>query len=986
MVTYDNLKGLLDHKHYGSDIVDITSYIGQPLGIFTTAYPVAPSVGRYDFAGTDGDNVNGTVYNNGDSAFWDGSVWTRIPKQVINIEQVRSQSTNLAPSSKLMDDELSKLVAKTGDQTITGVKTFSSSPVIPSATNNTEAQNKAGVETQITARQENIRSQSTTKSPTSKLMDDLLKANPTFKGIATPSTTPGTPDHDIYYFATQPGVYSNFGGHTISTEGLYLLRYQDSIWYLNTLFVNTFLGSSEALNLRRQTQFQIFNQNDGTGDISVSFNPTTGDATITMTGDLLFHTSYKDSGTTAYTRLVRYGGTRTIVVPTGKSLYMDIAAAIGNASASAIPDSAFTMSAGVANASMVDFYPTDKVLMFSNWGKDFKGASGLIKDYLTGKYAYLAESSVDVDYVLKRREETQFQILINPGGSINVVYDVSGNATINLIGDLILYSAYKVPTSPLAYTRLVTAGNTKTISLPKGNSLYLDIPTALSNGFSSAMPEIAFTQIGALDKYPENKVLLLSNWAEGLKGASGLISDYIVRQSIADSNLDEIKIIAMDAARSKAKIPVNYGKIHDRIKPFVKNYLNQSKDLEIVLLGDSILGRTINNTAYSTAIQQSRPPMMISKNIASGVWDKINPGNITHSRWDKPGIFTESGSGWTSYFGEALKAAWDDAGDRAGETREFLGTAAASVAFSFLANNRRLNFIYRTSTEGSNSLSVSVSAGIGKLEVYNGSEWVEAHGYTFSQLYTASGSGYGNTEYQRRLKFRKVTAETSNAHTITISKAVTGTSQSLMYWGTEQTNRDIIISVRNVARGGHDMQTLWNTIRTEFDNFDTDLVLFEIPILNMKASGTYTPDYLWTSTIRGVYTKLLSADANSLKTLSGSFLNWQVVPMLINETLAWINTDGTLKDFPVSGVNYNSDSFFNYISSKFWDNDNEIGFINIWRWLKENSIETFGDLYTSMINTTKESRSSYAYNGHPNDYCVENILNYLLPIFDFNIS
>lgn len=120
MVTYDNLKGLLDHKHYGSDVVDIISYIGQPLGVFTTAYPITPGVGVYLFAGTDEAIVSGTVYNNGDSAFWDGSVWTRIPKQVINIEQVRSQSTNLAPSSKLMDDELSKLVDKSAVKQVIG--------------------------------------------------------------------------------------------------------------------------------------------------------------------------------------------------------------------------------------------------------------------------------------------------------------------------------------------------------------------------------------------------------------------------------------------------------------------------------------------------------------------------------------------------------------------------------------------------------------------------------------------------------------------------------------------------------------------------------------------------------------------------------------------------------------------------------------------------------------------------------------------------
>jgi hypothetical protein len=65
-------------------------------------------------------------------------------------------------------------VGKSGNETIGGVKTFSLSPVVPAATNNTDSQNKGGVESQITARQESARSQSTTKSPNSKLVDDEL--------------------------------------------------------------------------------------------------------------------------------------------------------------------------------------------------------------------------------------------------------------------------------------------------------------------------------------------------------------------------------------------------------------------------------------------------------------------------------------------------------------------------------------------------------------------------------------------------------------------------------------------------------------------------------------------------------------------------------------------------------------------------------------------------------------------------------------------
>ena len=36
--------------------------------------------------------------------------------------------------------------------------------------------------------------------------------NATFAGIATPETNPGTPDQNVFYLASKPGVYTNFGG------------------------------------------------------------------------------------------------------------------------------------------------------------------------------------------------------------------------------------------------------------------------------------------------------------------------------------------------------------------------------------------------------------------------------------------------------------------------------------------------------------------------------------------------------------------------------------------------------------------------------------------------------------------------------------------------------------------------------------------------------------------------------------------------------
>lgn len=42
--------------------------------------------------------------------------------------------------------------------------------------------------------------------------------NATFKGIATPSTNPGTPDQNVFYIAFEDGTYSNFNGAILDSE------------------------------------------------------------------------------------------------------------------------------------------------------------------------------------------------------------------------------------------------------------------------------------------------------------------------------------------------------------------------------------------------------------------------------------------------------------------------------------------------------------------------------------------------------------------------------------------------------------------------------------------------------------------------------------------------------------------------------------------------------------------------------------------------
>lgn len=45
-----------------------------------------------------------------------------------------------------------------------------------------------------------------------------LGANATFAGIATPTTNPGTPDQNVFYIASEDGIYSNFGNVVLENE------------------------------------------------------------------------------------------------------------------------------------------------------------------------------------------------------------------------------------------------------------------------------------------------------------------------------------------------------------------------------------------------------------------------------------------------------------------------------------------------------------------------------------------------------------------------------------------------------------------------------------------------------------------------------------------------------------------------------------------------------------------------------------------------
>lgn len=69
--------------------------------------------------------------------------------------------------------------------------------------------------------------------------------NATLAGKATPTTNPGVPDGNVFYFATQAGTYTNFGSVELN-DGLNILRWNGTTWVVTNLMnIVQELGNSE---------------------------------------------------------------------------------------------------------------------------------------------------------------------------------------------------------------------------------------------------------------------------------------------------------------------------------------------------------------------------------------------------------------------------------------------------------------------------------------------------------------------------------------------------------------------------------------------------------------------------------------------------------------------------------------------------------------------------------------------------------------------
>lgn len=66
------------------------------------------------------------------------------------------------------------------------------------------------------------------KAGINAVVDTLIAGGFLYKGVATTSTNPGSPDANVFYIATAPGTYTNFGSLVVADGEVCILKYNGS--------------------------------------------------------------------------------------------------------------------------------------------------------------------------------------------------------------------------------------------------------------------------------------------------------------------------------------------------------------------------------------------------------------------------------------------------------------------------------------------------------------------------------------------------------------------------------------------------------------------------------------------------------------------------------------------------------------------------------------------------------------------------------------
>lgn len=285
-----------------------------------------------------------------------------------------------------------------------------------------------------------------------------------------------------------------------------------------------------------------------------------------------------------------------------------------------------------------------------------------------------------------------------------------------------------------------------------------------------------------------------------------------------------------------------FDKLRVKCPNFYRKFKEKNADVTVVLTGTSLTQG--NMYASDRADASTRPAALHAHDLASSVFDKLikHWDGQKYRRYDHADL-TYSNSTWV-VTNNASGGIWDDYAHVKNGLTKTTTDANASVSMTIPANAWQFNFVYRSDSQCGNC-TISIAEGNEKVEVFNGSEWVEANGFVFSMYEPPATETKGNTQYQKRLKMRCKNKASGGINSIGSTKQITiskgNNSNRFNVVGFEWSPREFMLFVINGARGGFEWgdptgNRLDQYQDTDIWSFNPDLLLAEITIINWGAS------------------------------------------------------------------------------------------------------------------------------------------------------
>lgn len=380
----------------------------------------------------------------------------------------------------------------------------------------------------------------------------------------------------------------------------------------------------------------------------------------------------------------------------------------------------------------------------------------------------------------------------------------------------------------------------------------------------------------------------------------------------------------------------------------------RTSDVTLVQIGDSI--STDLNWTDKRPDANERPPFCTEYNVNSYLEEKLRWKEQKYRRFDFSGVFTEILGGGTSTIKET-DSNWAFVGGAylLPITKVIDGGTNSGVSFKMLANIKRLSLIIHSDSQFATQTKVTISSGNGKVEVFDGTNWVEANNFTtsFKETQVIPTRSEIRDNAQNRLKFRSLTDLTEK--TITVQNVGAG---RFGFWGVEYSPKEYLFTYICASKGSHGIDFLSLYQSWMVDAFNPDLLLQQCCILNQalgQESRAKTPTQF----------------ANDFKIYQEQFAskNYLVFPYILwgANYSYFIDTNGNFLSGKnsSSGIEQTCFDDVNYLTKMF--EDKNIPCINLFGRVTETGLEKAtsenSNLYLSALNGSGKNGETFTIDG-----------------------